>query len=119
MAEINAVVAHQGGVVLRHEVVDESFLPEGDVGLTVEYSSVNYRDGQLQRRSITKTVKYIDALPIHRAPAGMRQLEETLTPRQLEQIASDVRILDAQRVLSTIIAGDVTGRTRVDLAGGF
>lgn len=47
MPEINAMVAHQdaeGGIELRHEVVDESFLPEGDVVIRVEYSSVNYKD---------------------------------------------------------------------------
>ncbi|PRC43829.1 oxidoreductase, partial [Mycobacterium sp. ITM-2017-0098] len=47
MTEINAMVAHEdaeGGIVLRHEVVDESFLPEGDVEIHVEYSSVNYKD---------------------------------------------------------------------------
>ncbi|MCV7070838.1 oxidoreductase, partial [Mycobacterium rufum] len=38
------MVAHEdgeGGIVLRHEVVDESFLPEGDVQIRVEYSGVN------------------------------------------------------------------------------
>lgn len=47
MTEINAMVAHEdgeGGIVLRHEVVDESFLPDGDVEIHVEYSSVNYKD---------------------------------------------------------------------------
>lgn len=47
MTEINAMVAHEdaeGGIVLRQEVVDESFLPEGDVEIHVEYSSVNYKD---------------------------------------------------------------------------
>lgn len=47
MTEINAMVAHEdaeAGIVLRHEVVDESFLPEGDVEIHVEYSSVNYKD---------------------------------------------------------------------------
>ena len=47
MTEINAMVAHEdaeGGIVLRHEVVDESFLPDGDVEIRVEYSSVNYKD---------------------------------------------------------------------------
>lgn len=47
MTEINAMVAHEdgeGGIVLRPEVVDESFLPEGDVEIRVEYSSVNYKD---------------------------------------------------------------------------
>jgi len=47
MTEINAMVAHEdaeGGVILRHEVVDQSFLPEGDVEIRVEYSGVNYKD---------------------------------------------------------------------------
>lgn len=47
MTEINAMVAHEdaeGGIVVRHEVVDESFLPEGDVEIHVEFSSVNYKD---------------------------------------------------------------------------
>ncbi|MGP4058456.1 MDR family oxidoreductase [Mycobacterium sp. 4D054] len=47
MTEINAMVAHQddeGGIVLRHEVVEESFLPDGEVDIHVEYSSVNYKD---------------------------------------------------------------------------
>ncbi len=47
MTAINAMVAHQdaeGGIGLRHEVVDESFLPQGDVEIRVEYSSVNYKD---------------------------------------------------------------------------
>lgn len=47
MTEINAMVAHEdgeGGIVLRHEVVDETFLPDGDVEIHVEYSSVNYKD---------------------------------------------------------------------------
>jgi acrylyl-CoA reductase (NADPH) len=47
MSEINALVAHEdaeGGVVLRHETLDESFLPEGEVTVAVEYSSINYKD---------------------------------------------------------------------------
>ena len=47
MPEFNAMVAHEdaeGGIVLRHEVVDDSFLPDGDVEIAVEYSSVNYKD---------------------------------------------------------------------------
>ncbi|MGD9618447.1 MAG: MDR family oxidoreductase [Mycolicibacterium sp.] len=47
MTEFNAMVAHQdaqGEIELRHEVVDESFLPEGDVEIRVEHSSVNYKD---------------------------------------------------------------------------
>ncbi|KWX57737.1 MDR family oxidoreductase [Mycobacterium sp. NAZ190054] len=47
MTEINAMVAHQdaeGGITLRHEVVDDSFFPEGEVEIHVEYSSVNYKD---------------------------------------------------------------------------
>ena len=34
----------EGGIVLRAEVLDESFLPDGDVEIAVEYSSVNYKD---------------------------------------------------------------------------
>ena len=30
--------------MVRHEVVDESFLPDGEVKIHVEYSSVNYKD---------------------------------------------------------------------------
>ncbi|HUO40957.1 MAG TPA: alcohol dehydrogenase catalytic domain-containing protein, partial [Mycobacterium sp.] len=44
---LDALVAHQhaeGGIALAHEVVDEAFLPEGDVEIAVEYSSVNYKD---------------------------------------------------------------------------
>ncbi len=47
MTEINAMVAHQdaeGVIALRHEVVDDSFLPDGEVDIHVEYSSVNYKD---------------------------------------------------------------------------
>lgn len=55
MTELNAMVAHEdaeGGVVLRHEVVDDSFLPEGDVEIRVEYSSVNYKDAWLSPRKV-------------------------------------------------------------------
>src|SRR6476659_6458909 len=48
MVAINALVAHQdaeGSITLAHEVVDDSFLPEGDVTIAVEYSGVNYKDG--------------------------------------------------------------------------
>lgn len=48
MNEINALVAHEdaeGGIVCRHEVVGEEFLPEGEVTIAVDYSSVNYKDG--------------------------------------------------------------------------
>lgn len=47
MAEVNALVAHQdaeGSITLKHEVVDESFLPDGDVEIAVEYSGINYKD---------------------------------------------------------------------------
>ena len=47
MTEINALVAHEdaeGGIVLRPEVLDESFLPDGDVEIAVGYSGVNYKD---------------------------------------------------------------------------
>jgi acrylyl-CoA reductase (NADPH) len=47
MAAVNALVAHQdaeGSIALVHEVVDETFLPEGDVQIAVEYSGINYKD---------------------------------------------------------------------------
>jgi acrylyl-CoA reductase (NADPH) len=47
MVPVNALVAHQdaeGLITLKHEVVDESFLPVGDVQIAVEYSGVNYKD---------------------------------------------------------------------------
>jgi acrylyl-CoA reductase (NADPH) len=47
MTEVNALVAHEdaeGGITLKHEVVDESFLPDGDVEIAVEYSGINYKD---------------------------------------------------------------------------
>ncbi|GAC66882.1 MDR family oxidoreductase [Gordonia soli] len=47
MGDVNALVAHQddeGNIDLVHEVVDDSFLPEGDVEISVEYSGVNYKD---------------------------------------------------------------------------
>ncbi|MGB3482359.1 MAG: MDR family oxidoreductase [Mycobacterium sp.] len=43
----DALVAHQdaeGGIALGHEVCDLSVLPEGEVLISVEYSSVNYKD---------------------------------------------------------------------------
>ena len=45
--EINALVAHEdaeGGIVLKHEIVDNGFLPDGEVTIAVDYSSVNYKD---------------------------------------------------------------------------
>src|SRR3977135_2309075 len=47
MVAVNALVAHQdaeGSITLKHEVVDETFLPGGDVRIAVEYSGVNYKD---------------------------------------------------------------------------
>lgn len=47
MAEVNALVAHQdaeGSITLKHEVVDASFLPDGDVQIAVDYSGINYKD---------------------------------------------------------------------------
>jgi len=47
MVAVNALVAHQdaeGSIALAHEIVDESFLPDGDVHIAVEYSGVNYKD---------------------------------------------------------------------------
>src|SRR5258705_13178434 len=48
MVAVNALVAHQdaeGSIALAQEVVDDSFPPEGDATLAVEYSGVNYKDG--------------------------------------------------------------------------
>jgi len=47
MGEFNALVAHEdaeGGITLKHEIVDEAFLPDGDVEIAVEYSGINYKD---------------------------------------------------------------------------
>ena len=47
MAEVNALIAHQdaeGAISLEHEVVDDSFLPDGEVTIAVEYSGINYKD---------------------------------------------------------------------------
>src|SRR5215470_18752428 len=47
MVAVNALVAHQdaeGSIALAHEVVDDTFLPEGDVTIAVEYSGINYKD---------------------------------------------------------------------------
>jgi putative YhdH/YhfP family quinone oxidoreductase len=47
MSELNALVAHEdaeGGITLRHEVLDETFLADGEVTIAVDYSSVNYKD---------------------------------------------------------------------------
>jgi acrylyl-CoA reductase (NADPH) len=47
MSEVNALVAHEdseGNVVLDREIVDDSFLPDGEVQIAVEYSGINYKD---------------------------------------------------------------------------
>ncbi|RPA12471.1 acryloyl-CoA reductase [Gordonia sp. OPL2] len=47
MGDVQALVAHQddeGNIDLVHEAVDESFLPDGDVEIAVEYSGVNFKD---------------------------------------------------------------------------
>ena len=47
MAAVNALVAHQdaeGSITLAHEVVEDGFLPAGDVQIAVEYSGINYKD---------------------------------------------------------------------------
>jgi len=47
MTQLNALVAHEdaeGGIVLRPEVVDDGFLPAGEVEIAVEYSGINYKD---------------------------------------------------------------------------
>lgn len=45
--EFDALVAHEdaeGGIVLRHEKLEASALPDGEVLISVEYSGVNYKD---------------------------------------------------------------------------
>ncbi|MEO3756800.1 MDR family oxidoreductase [Mycobacterium sp. B14F4] len=47
MAQVNALIAHQdaeGDITLQHEIVDDSFLPDGEVTIAVEYSGINYKD---------------------------------------------------------------------------
>ncbi|GAC1650439.1 MAG: oxidoreductase [Mycobacterium sp.] len=47
MVAVNALVAHQdadGTITLAHEIVDETFLPDGEATIAVEYSGVNYKD---------------------------------------------------------------------------
>jgi acrylyl-CoA reductase (NADPH) len=47
MVAVNALVAHtdaEGAITLAPEVVDESFLPDGEVTISVEYSGINYKD---------------------------------------------------------------------------
>ncbi|OBG14112.1 quinone oxidoreductase [Mycolicibacterium celeriflavum] len=47
MSAVNALVAHQdaeGEITLGHEIVDDTYLPEGDVTVSVEYSGINYKD---------------------------------------------------------------------------
>ncbi len=47
MTDVNALVAREdsaGNVALDHEVVDDSFLPDGQVQIAVEYSGINYKD---------------------------------------------------------------------------
>lgn len=47
MSELNALVAHEdaeGGITLKPETVDESFLPDGEIEIAVEYSAINYKD---------------------------------------------------------------------------
>src|SRR5215467_15886507 len=49
MATFRALVLHEEGgkVVPRLETLDESRLPDGDVTVRVEYSTLNYKDGMI------------------------------------------------------------------------
>ena len=49
MAAFRALVLHEndGKVVARLETLDESGLPEGEVSVRVEYSTLNYKDGMI------------------------------------------------------------------------
>jgi acrylyl-CoA reductase (NADPH) len=47
MTDVNALVAREdteGNITLDHEVVDDSFLPDGQVQIAVEFSGINYKD---------------------------------------------------------------------------
>jgi acrylyl-CoA reductase (NADPH) len=47
MREFNALVAREeaeGGIMLKPEILDESFLPDGAVEIAVEFSAINYKD---------------------------------------------------------------------------
>src|SRR6201993_1220822 len=47
MSELSALVAHEdaeGGITLKPEIVDEAFLPDGEVEIAVEFSAINYKD---------------------------------------------------------------------------
>ncbi|MGV9709588.1 MDR family oxidoreductase [Gordonia sp. NPDC003424] len=47
MTELQALVAHQddeGNIDLVHEMVDDTFLPDGEVEIAVEYSALNFKD---------------------------------------------------------------------------
>src|SRR5580704_113341 len=49
MGDFTALVLHEAGgkVAPRIERVDEAALPEGDVTVAVEYSTLNYKDGMI------------------------------------------------------------------------
>src|SRR5882672_59104 len=49
MATFRALVLHEEGgrVVPRLEILDESRLPDGEVTVRVEYSTLNYKDGMI------------------------------------------------------------------------
>jgi acrylyl-CoA reductase (NADPH) len=47
MTDVHALVAREdgeGNIALNHEVVDDNFLPEGQVLIAVEFSGINYKD---------------------------------------------------------------------------
>lgn len=58
-------------------------------------------------------------LPIERRRELWRSIEGDLKPAHLDDITTDIAVLDAPHTLSTIIGGGVTGRTRVAVQGGF
>ncbi|HJU16585.1 MAG TPA: MDR family oxidoreductase [Stellaceae bacterium] len=49
MADFRALVLHEEGgrIVPRLETVDETLLPQGDVTVRIEYSTLNYKDGMI------------------------------------------------------------------------
>jgi putative YhdH/YhfP family quinone oxidoreductase len=70
-------------------------------------------------RGVTLTGIDSVQLDIEARRAVWQQLESELFPLHLDRITRDVSVLDVPDVLSTIIGGGVTGRTRVVVRDGF
>jgi hypothetical protein len=71
MSEVNALVAHQdaeGSITLKHKVVDDSFLPDGDVQLA----------GELKPRHLGEITRDVSVLE---APQTLRTIVGGVTGR--------------------------------------